>query len=150
MELEKEIKQHAKFTSEYHKLSVNILYSASWLSIMHARKLKPFGLTLQQFNLLRILRGQHPEPATVNMLIERMIDKSSNASRLVDRLAQKGLVKRTICENDKRSVNVKINDKGLEILKKIDSEINLLDEELRSLTKEEAKRLNQLLDKMRG
>jgi DNA-binding MarR family transcriptional regulator len=128
MEIEKEIKQNIKFSSEYHKLSVNILYTASWIGVLHTGKLKPFGLTPQQFNLLRILRGQHPKPATINMLIERMIDKSSNASRLVDRLEEKGFVKRCTSDSDKRSVNVQITEKGLETLKKTDDQSIILEE----------------------
>ncbi len=150
MEIEKEIKQTVKFTSEYHKLSVNILFTASWLGISHTRKLKPFGLTPQQFNLLRILRGQHPNPATVNMLIERMIDKSSNASRLVDRLEQKGFVNRCTSDSDKRSVNVRITDKGLDTLKQLDDNDPVLEEPVKTLSVEEARELSRLLDKLRG
>ena len=150
MEIEKEIKQNVKFTSEYHKLSVNILYTASWLTVMHATLLKPFGVTTQQFNILRILRGQFPKPATINMLIDRMIDKSSNASRLVDRLEEKGFVKRCLHEQDKRSVNVQITEKGLEILKQVDEKNMMAEEPLHTLSKEEARTLNSLLDKLRG
>ncbi len=149
MEIEKEIKQTIQFSSEFHKLSVNLLFTASWLGVQHAKKLKPYGITSQQFNLLRILRGQHPNPATVNMLIERMIDKSSNASRLVDRLQQKGLADRCTSDSDKRSVNVRITEKGLQILKEIDDQTALLESSLNSLTKEEATELNRLLNKLR-
>src|SRR4029079_10736385 len=106
MEIEKEIKQTVKFGSEYQKAAVNIFYTASWLDKIHFEKLKPFGLTLQQFNILRILRGQHPNPATVNLLIDRMLDKSSNASRLVDRLLKKGFVSRCLNETDKSAVDI--------------------------------------------
>ena len=150
MELEKEIRQNVKFQSEYQKLSVNILYSASWLDILISRKLKPYGLTIQQFNVLRILRGQLPEPATINTLIDRMIDKSSNASRLVDRLQQKELVDRCSNTVDKRSVHVKITEKGLELLKVIDNVASSFEEVLHHLPEKEAKELNRLLDKMRG
>jgi DNA-binding MarR family transcriptional regulator len=150
MEIEKEIKQTVKFRSEYHKMAVNILYTASWLDQDHAKKLKPFGLTTQQFNILRILRGQHPNPATINMLIERMIDKSSNASRLVDRLSQKGFVQRCANEKDKRAVNVIITEKGLETLNVIDNNSALFESAFQNLSKHEAKELNLLLDKLRG
>ena len=150
MDLEKEIRQNIKFQSEYQKLSVNILYSASWLDILISRKLKPFGLTIQQFNVLRILRGQLPEPATINTLIERMIDKSSNASRLVDRLQQKELVERINSTVDKRSVHVKITLKGLDLLSTIDQYTASFEEVLRHLPENEARELNRLLDKMRG
>ena len=150
MEIGKEIKQTVKFSSEYHKMSVNILYTASWLNVLHATQLKPFGITSQQFNILRILRGQHPNPATINMLIERMIDKSSNASRLVDRLQEKLLADRCTCDSDKRSVNVRITDKGLEVLKLIELENVSFENELKTLSKDEAAELSRLLDKLRG
>ena len=150
MELEKEIKQTTKFTSEYHKLTVNILYTASWIGMSHARKLKPYELTTQQFNILRILRGQHPKPATINLLIDRMIDKSSNASRLVDRLEDKGFVSRCTSDEDKRSVNVAITEKGLATLKQIDDRSTEFEEEMKSISVEEARQVNILLDQLRG
>jgi DNA-binding MarR family transcriptional regulator len=150
MEIEKEIKQTVKFSSEYQRMAINILFTASWLDAHHTKKLKPFGLTPQQFNILRILRGQHPKPATVNLLIERMLDKSSNASRLVDRLLKKGMVSRLPNKDDKRSVNILITDAGLEILNRIDSKSKLLEADLHTLTEAEAVHLNSLLDKLRG
>jgi DNA-binding MarR family transcriptional regulator len=150
MELEKEIKQNTKFASEHQKLVVNILFTASWLDVMNNRRLKPFGITTNQFNILRILRGQHPKPATVNMLIERMIDKSSNASRLVERLRIKGYVNRVTNETDKRAVNVMITEKGLAILKELDDEQKLFEKVLQTLSKQEAATMNTLLDKLRG
>ena len=150
MEIEKELRQTVQFSSEYQKLTVNILFTASWLGVMLARKLKPFGLTIQQYNLLRILRGQHPNPATINMLIERMFDKSSNASRLVERLLKKAFVERYSNTLDKRSVHVKINEKGLALLQQIDSQLKNFDLELQNLAKDEAKEVNRMLDKLRG
>lgn len=150
MQIEKEIRQTAPFLSEHHKMAVNILYTASWLDRRHTQNLKPFGLTPQQFNILRILRGSHPIPAGINMLIERMIDKSSNASRLVDRLFSKGLVQKHINETDKRAVDVTITAAGLEALKKIDEDQMVLEHWLHSVSEEEAKELNRILDKLRG
>jgi DNA-binding MarR family transcriptional regulator len=150
MEIEQEIKQTVRFRSEYHKMAVNILYTAAWLESWNTRKLKPFGLTPQQFNVMRILRGQFPKPATINLLIERMIDKSSNASRLVDRLQQKGFVNRVTNEADKRSVNVLITEKGLAVLKSIDDRPGMLEENLYKISEEEARHMNNLLDKLRG
>ena len=149
MKLEEEIKQK-KFTDEYHKLVVNILYSASWLDNMQSHFFKKYGLTGPQYNILRILRGQYPKPATVTLLIERMIDKMSNASRIVDRLEKKGLVKRTICEKDRRAVDVMITDEGLKVLKELDDAEKEWKEPLSILSSKEAKELNDLLDKMRG
>jgi|SRR5688572_15181264 len=150
MEIEKELRQNVKFSSEYQKLTVNILFTASWLGVILARKLKPFGLTIQQYNILRILRGQHPNPATINMLIERMFDKSSNASRLVERLLKKTFVERYLNASDKRSVHVKITEKGLLLLQQIDDQFKNFDLELQNITKEEAREMSRLLDKLRG
>lgn len=149
MRLEEEIKQ-SKFKDEYHKLGVNIIYSASWMSSRHLQILKKFNISIQQFNILRILKGQHPEPATVKLLTERMIDKMSNASRLVEKLKQKGLVERTSCPKDRRRVDIAITAEGKKVVtrasKILEKEIN---NSLSVLTKKEAKQLNDLLDKMR-
>lgn len=149
MKLEKEIIQSAKFISEYHKLAVNIMFTSGWLMRRHAEQLKPYGITPHQFNILRILRGQHPTPVTINTLIERMIDKSSNASRLVDRLSEKGLVKRMVSDRDKRSVPVSITKQGLEVLKEIDQHLEILEQGFRVITEKEAKEMNRLLDRLR-
>jgi DNA-binding MarR family transcriptional regulator len=150
MKLEEEIKQ-SKFKDEYHKLGVNIIYSASWMSTLHLHTLKIFNISVQQFNILRILKGRHPEPATVKLLTERMIDKMSNASRLVEKLKQKGLVERTSCPEDRRRVDIAITEKGTKIIEQaskiLESE---MEKSLSVLNKKEAKQLNDLLDKMRG
>ena len=149
MRLEEEIQQ-SKFKDEYHKLGVNIIYSASWMSSLHLQVLKNFNLSVQQFNILRILNGRDPEPATVKLLTERMIDKMSNASRLVEKLKQKGLVARTSCSEDRRRVDIAITEKGK---KTVDQASTILEGEIDNtlsvLTKKEAKQLNDLLDKMR-
>ncbi len=149
MKLEEEIKQE-KFNSEYHKLSINIIFTHSWLSYQQQSFFKKSNITPQQFNVLRILRGQHPKPATVNLLIERMIDKSSNASRIVDKLEAKGWVKRTTCPQDRRAVDVQITADGMELLKKMDRYEQEWEKGLHTLTLEEATQLNSLLDKLRG
>ena len=149
MKLEDEIKQK-KFKDEYEKLVVNIIYTGNRMNLLSAKNLKAFGLTLPQFNVLRILRGQHPKPATVNLLIERMLDKSSNASRIVDKLLKKNLVARKICKKDRRSVDILITDKGLALLEKTDALNKEWQKNYKSLNQEEAKKLNYLLDKIRG
>lgn len=149
MEIGKEIKQ-AKFKSEYQKLMINILFTSGWLSSKHGSLLKPYGISSQQFNILRILRGQYPKPATVNLLIDRMLDKSSNASRLVEKLRQKKLVERATCPEDRRAVNVVITQKGLELLELIDKEESFLQGELTTISEKEAESMNKLLDKLRG
>ena len=149
MEIGKEIKQ-TKFKNEHHKMLINILFTSNWLGAKHACSLKPYGISSQQFNLLRILRGQHPKPATVNLLIDRMLDKNSNASRLVEKLRVKKLVERATCEEDRRAVNVIITQKGLDLLAEIDKhEISFL-KDLKNLSEKEAEQLNALLDKLRG
>jgi len=147
--LEEEIQQKL-FSGPYHKLIVNILYTGSWMSLLNANYLKVFGLTLPQFNVLRILRGQHPLAASVNLIIERMLDKSSNASRIVDKLLGKELAEKKTCKNDKRAVDVKITIKGLNLLAEIDKQKNKLESSFKTLTKTEAVQLNNLLDKLRG
>jgi len=149
MQLEKEIQQE-KFTSEYHKLTVNIFYTSGWLSVKHLQFFKSHGITPQQYNVLRILRGQYPKPASVNLLIERMLDKMSNASRLVDKLCDKKLTERKEAKDDKRRVDVIITDRGLELLKNLDGEVTKLEDSIKTLTEKEASQLNNLLDKMRG
>lgn len=149
MKLEDEIKQK-KFNNEYEKLVVNILYTGNWMNLENTKNMKTLGLTLPQYNVLRILRGQHPNPATVNLLIDRMLDKSSNASRIVDRLLIKGLLTRRICKKDRRSVDVVITEKGLALLKKIDALQPKWREKFEILSADEAKNLNFLLDKLRG
>ena len=149
MEIGKEIKQ-SKFKNEYQKMLINILFTSGWLSAKHNSTIKPYGISTQQFNLLRILRGQHPKPATVNLLIDRMLDKNSNASRLVEKLRVKKLVERAICPEDRRAVNVIITLKGLDLLEELDKLDGGMIKELKNLSEKEAATLNQLLDKLRG
>lgn len=148
MKLEDEIKQK-EFKNPYHKLMVNILYTGNWLSLLEANYLKPYNLTLPQFNVLRILRGQSPNPVTVNDIIDRMLDKSSNASRIIDKLVFKKLAVRKTCKNDKRAVDVTITENGLKLLKSIDKEIYKWENRMKTLSETEAVKLNQLLDKLR-
>jgi len=146
MQIEKEIKQKS-FKNEYHKLTVNLMFTGSWLNVKNHDHLKPYGITIQQYNILRILRGQYPEPTTVTLLIGRMMDKMSNASRLVEKLRKKGLVKRRICDKDRRAVDVLITEKGLELLKEIEKHDKVWEKTFHTLDLQEARQLNQLLDK---
>jgi DNA-binding MarR family transcriptional regulator len=149
MELEEEIKQK-KFKNVHEKALVNIIYTSSWLNNLTAAFLKRYQITPQQYNILRILRGQHPQPASVNLLIERMLDKMSNASRLVDKLLLKGFVDRRICERDRRQVDVIISESGLKLLEKLDRDMEQLFSKLHQISDSEAAELNKLLDKLRG
>ncbi len=149
MRIEDEIKQQS-FRSENQKLIVNLLLTGSWISFKSYEMLKPFKLTTQQYNVLRILRGQYPAPATINLLIERMMDKMSNASRIVDRLEKKKLVERKLKPEDRRCVDVVITDKGIKLLEKIGEREREYENDLFNLSATEAKLLNGLLDKLRG
>ncbi|MEJ7643449.1 MAG: MarR family transcriptional regulator [Chryseolinea sp.] len=148
MSLEQDIKQE-KFQDEHEKATINILFTASWLSNQNAIRLRPYGITSEQYNVLRILRGSYPEKLMLSEITARMIDKSSNATRLVEKLRQKGLLKREICENNRRQVDITITDKGLLLLKNIDIEMKGWLETLRTITKREAVELNRILDKLR-
>jgi DNA-binding MarR family transcriptional regulator len=148
MKLEDEIKQ-SKFRNEYHKLAVNLIYSYSWFVNLQSEHFAKYNITPNQFNILRILRGQHPKPATVNLLRERMLDKMCDASRLVERLRVKKLINRELSADDRRRVDVIITEEGLNLLSEIDKEQEIQDSIFRSLSDGEAKKLNYLLDKMR-
>lgn len=149
MRLEEEISSH-KFTSNYHKSVVNILYTYGWLTNLLKQRLDDRDITLQQYNVLRILRGQFPKPATVNLLRERMLDKMSDASRIVDRLFKKKLLSRSANLKDRRAVDILITKKGLELLKELDTEMNMDEYLQENMSPEEAGLLSDLLDKIRG
>ena len=148
MRLEEEIKQKS-FQSEYHKLAVNLQFTANWLSALHSKELRSFGISPQQFNVLRILKGQFPNPSSLILIRERMLDKESNASRLIDKLEKAKLTKRVQCPNDRRQVEITITEKGLELLEQINPIVESLKSTLTGLNEEEAKGLNHLLDKLR-
>jgi DNA-binding MarR family transcriptional regulator len=149
MKIEAEIHQ-VKFRNEFHKLAVNIIFTHGWLMDKQAEVFEKFDITGSQFNILRILRGQHPHPATVNLLKERMIDKMSDASRLVERLRLKGLLEREPSKEDRRRVDVSITEKGLNLLAEMDKFNEHFDSIYRNISAEEAQQLNNILDKIRS
>ena len=149
MKLEQEIKQH-KFSNPYQKLIVNLLFTGGWMGQKIMRFLKPYGVTIRQYNILRILRNQNPVPASVNLLIERMIDKNSNVSRIVDKLERKNFVIRKVSNADRRAVDIKITEKGLDLLRRIDNEEPANEKNIKTLSEKETKTINKLLDKLRG
>lgn len=148
MGIEQDIKQN-QFASEKAKAAINIIFTGNWIAQQQTELLKPFDLTVQQYNVLRILRGQQGKPITVLGITERMLDRMSNASRLVDKLLEKELVQRMECPNDRRAVDILILPKGLELLKAID----VLQEEWGNkhilLNDEKLIQLNSLLDEFR-
>lgn len=144
-EFSKEI--NSKFPNERVKALLNIKFTANYLDTIGASMLKPFKISEQQYNILRILRGAK-EAITVKMVKDRMVQKSPNSTRLMDKLCDKKLIERTRCENDRRVVYVKINDKGLALLDEI--KIGDFESYLGSISDKEAEILNELLDKIRG
>ena len=148
MSIEKAIQQ-SRFKSVYHKLILNLTYTGNWLVHRQHELFREYDLTPQQFNVLRILRGHHPEPMRVNAISERMLDQTSNTSRLVDKLLDKKLLIRRINPTDRRAVDVLINKNGLDLLASIDPVIDEWEKQLHTISPEEAKLLNDLLDKLR-
>ncbi len=147
MGIEKEIQQQS-FRNEFQKATVNILFTANWLNEKVKNFLESEKITPQQYNILRILKGGK-KPLSTLQIRERMLDKMSDTSRIVERMLRKELVDKKICPTDKRLVDVTISKKGLAILDKLDARNDQLDGILYGLTGEEASRLNSLLDKMR-
>ena len=147
MKLEDEIKQ-AKFKSEKEKAMINLLFTYNWVTTRNSRVAKEFGLSMQQFNVLRILKGQKGNPASVKLIAERMLDKSSNVSRLIDKLYDKKLVDRQFCEHDRRQVDIFITKEGI---KHIDEASKVSESEMGklNLSEKDAKTLNRIFDAMR-
>ena len=138
-----------EFRGPYEKGLINIMYTYHYLVNHLNRFFKSHDITRQQYNVLRILRGQHPKPASVNLIKARMIDKMSDASRIVDRLASKGLVERKTNEFDKRAVDVLISEQGLNLLERTDKVALGFGDYLKNLNPKEVDQLNSLLDKIR-
>jgi len=148
MKIEEAIQQKT-FRSQQQKLAINLLYTTNWLQYQYNRFFKDVDLTTQQFNVLRILRGQNPNYCSLKTIKERMLDRMSDASRIVDKLVAKGLVIRHECPNDRRSVNLLISEKGLTLLKSLDVIDEQMKEIFNTLSEKEVGELNRLLDKLR-
>lgn len=149
MKIEEEIHQK-KFRNEYQKATINIIYTHNWLTTRHKRFLAEHGITPQQYNVLRILRGQYPDSISTSAIRERMLDRSSDASRIVERIHRQNLVEKKVSTIDKRLVDVKISSKGLKLLEKLDQHAEEMDQILGNLRTEEVEELNRLLDKIRS
>ena len=148
MSLEEAIQQK-KFRNEHLKAMVNILYTQSWLSRRIKGYLQAENISMQQYNILRILRGAKT-PVSTMQIRERMLDSMSDTSRVVDRMILKGLADKKVNEHDKRLVDITITQKGIDILERLDAKVHLLDGIMLNLTESDAKLLNHLLDKLRG
>jgi len=143
-DISKDIK--SKFPNSKVKALINIKYTANWLSSKENDFFKPYGISPQQYNILRILRGAG-EPTKVQIIKDRMIERAPNATRLMDKLCDKKLIERVRCEHDRRVVYINISKQGLELLSTIDKSINI--DFLENLSEEEALQLSNLLDKIR-
>jgi DNA-binding MarR family transcriptional regulator len=149
--IEDEIKQK-KFQNIYVKTDVNLMYTSGWLQNLHTRFFKKYSLSQQQFNVLRILRGQYPKAVMLSQITERMIDKMSNATRLVEKLRQKGLVTRELNDQSRRKVDIKITEPGLKLLETIDAamDADMPPPRFNNVTIQELEVLNTILDKIRN
>ncbi|PCJ65967.1 MAG: MarR family transcriptional regulator [Bacteroidetes bacterium] len=143
-----QIKQR-EFESELQKAIINIAFTNSYMSGLISNSFKVHNISIQQFNVLRILQGQHPKPVSINDITLRMVDKMSNASRLVDKLFTKSLISRKSCSYDKRQVDISITPAGQSKLLELNDLIAEVYSNHNHLTEEEFKTLNLLLDKLR-
>lgn len=148
MKIENELHQKT-FNNIYHKLALNLMFTNNWLLESQVRILKPYSFTQPQYNVLRILRGSQDTPLTVNSIIERMLDRMSNVSRLVDKLLEKGYVSRSQSTDDRRAVDILITKKGLDILAEIDELQVVWEKSYTEISESDAKKLNDLLDDLR-
>ncbi len=142
--------QQKEFKDPYNKVVVNLLYTNSFLGTAQNALFKPYGISPEQYNVLRILRGQNGVPTTVSSIQDRMLNKMSNASRLIEKLKLKGFVKRSECPNDRRQVDVLITDEGLKVLSELQVKVEEGNKRFVHLNVEEVNLLNDLLDKLRG
>ena len=149
MKLEDEIKQ-GKFTSAQQKVLVNIIFTANWVNAQLRNIIKEHSITLQQYNVLRILRGKYPNWANPGDIKAVMLDKNPDLTRLCDRMCTQGLISRNIDEINRRKMNICITDKGLEVLEQIDPEIHKIEQLMVHLQDTEAEHLSDLLDRLRG
>lgn len=149
MGIHEAIKQR-KFRNAHQKAMLNIILTGNWIDAQTRTLMSSADLTNQQFNVLRILRGSHPEPLSTLQIRDRMLDKMSDTSRIVDRLVKKELVRKKPCENDRRLIDITITPKGLSKLEHTDQFEESLDQVMAALTDEEARQLSTLLDKLRG
>ena len=149
MKLEDEINQKS-FKSPQQKLGINLLFTVNWLNDKYSSFFKETGITVQQYNVLRILRGQYPNYCNLKLVKERMLDKMSDVSRIVDKLVAKDLIVRNACPDDRRQVNILITEKGLNLLKSLD----FIDDETKklfgNLSNKQVEILNDLLDELRN
>jgi len=141
--------QQSKFRNAHQKAGINLIYTLAWMRDKTKAIFDSEDITPQQFNILRILRGSFPDPLSTLQIRERMLEKMSDTSRIVDRLIAKGLVKKIVCKNDRRLVDVIITDKGKKLLERLDARQDEIDGVLGNISEKDANILSDLLDKIR-
>ncbi len=149
MRIEEAIQQTRPFRNSWHKAAVNLIYTNNWMQEQIRARLKPYGITMQQYNVLRVLKGAGI-PISTSAIRGRLLDKMADTSRMVDRLYQKGLVERNECAHDKRLVDVSLAPAGEQLLENLQAINPGMDQILYNLSETEAELLSELLDKARG
>jgi len=147
MKIEDEIQ--SKFRNEKHKAMVNLQFTELAISNKLGEVFKKYNISLQQFNVLRILRGQYPNSASIGLIKERMMDKNSDVSRIIDRLKRKKLVARKECKFDRRQKDVTISEAGLKLLETMDKDVSSMEKIMSSISDDDAIKLNAILDEIR-
>ena len=148
MKIEDEIQQKS-FKNPQQKLAINLLFTVNWLNLKISSYLKSHNLTHQQYNILRILRGQKPKACSLKFIKARMLDKMSDTSRVLDNLVKKKLAHREICPGDRRQINIQITEKWIQVLKQLDIIDDVIKDVFASVSDTNIEQLNNLLDQIR-
>ena len=148
MKIEKAIQQSKAFASPYQRAGVNLIYTHNWLVARMKRFFAEFGVTMKQYNIMRILKGAG-QPVSTAYIRERLLDMNSDVSRIVDRMDDKGWIIKETCPDDKRLVDLKLSKEGMALLNKINERIEVMNDFLSGLNRKEVELLNDLLDKIR-
>ena len=147
MKIEDEIQ--SKFRNEKHKAMVNLQFTQLAISNKLGEVFKRSNISAQQYNVLRILRGQYPNSASIGLIKERMLDKNSDVSRIIDRLKRKKLLERKECKLDRRQKDVTISAEGLKLLETLDQDLSSIEKVIANISEEDAVKLNSILDEIR-
>lgn len=149
MKIEEAIKQ-SRFSDNYQKVVVNMLYTGNWIRDEQTRQLKPFDLLPQHFNALRIIRGRHPSPVSPGEIKAVLIDKANDLTRLLDKLEKMGLIKRNLCPSNRRKMDITLTARGIKHLEEASAEMQAFSKRLKArITDKEAATMSRIMDKMR-
>ncbi|TRX56111.1 MarR family transcriptional regulator [Fulvivirga sp. M361] len=149
MKIKEEINR-LPFKNETQKAALNILFTSNWISSQYQKFFNPYGITSQQYHVLSVLRITHPKTISTSEIKARLHDRNSDASRIVDRLTSKGYVKKSVCSEDRRLVDVSLTENGFQLLHEVDRNIDIMNDFSGNLNEREAQTLNELLDKLRS